>query len=118
VGKEGYGLVQFLRENDLPAPEEVLRDHGKLPKREDALFVVLSSVAAYTIRTWTPEVWKAAWALLGEVIKRGQKDIAFNAARALAKAFFDPPKGRKEMPVPEEVDQFAELFGALEKFGR
>jgi hypothetical protein len=118
VGKEGYGLVQFLRENDLPAPEEVLQDHGKLPKREDALFVVLSSVASYVVRTWTPEVWKSAWRLLAELVKRGQKDLAFNAARTLAKAFFDPPKGKKGMPAPEEVDQFAELFEALEKFGR
>jgi len=105
VGKDGYGLVQFLRENDLPAPEEVLGDPRKLPKREDAL-----------VRTWNPEAWKAAWRLLAEVAKRGQKDIAFTAARTLAKAFFDPPKGKREMPVPEEVDQFAELFGALERF--
>jgi len=117
VGKDGYGLVQFLRENDLPAPEEVLENPGKLPKREDALFVVLSSVASYVVRTWDPKAWKAAWRLLAEVAKRGQKDIAFSAARTLARAFFDPPKGKKEMPVPEEVDLFAELFGALERFG-
>jgi hypothetical protein len=118
VGKDGYGLVQFLRENDLPAPEEVLQDHGKLPKREDALFVVLSSVASYVVRTWNPEAWKAAWRLLAKVAGRGQKDIAFSAARTLAKAFFDPPKGKREMPVPEEVDLFAEVFGALKKFRR
>jgi hypothetical protein len=117
VGKEGYGFVNFLRQNDLPSPEEVLEDFAKLPKREDALFVVLSSVASYVIRVWTPEVWGAAWRLLEEVVKRGQKDIAFNAAKALAKAQKAAPPERR-MPTPKQIDAFVELMWAVEKFGQ
>jgi hypothetical protein len=117
VGKEGYGFVNFLRQNDLPSPEEVLEDFAKLPKREDALFVVLSSVASYVIRVWTPEVWGAAWRLLEEVVRRGQKDIAFNAAKALAKAYRASPPERK-MPPPKQIDSFIELMWAVEKFGQ
>jgi energy-coupling factor transporter ATP-binding protein EcfA2 len=115
VGKEGYGFVNFLRENDLPSPEEVLEDFAKLPKREDALFVVLSSVASYVIRVWTPEVWGTAWRLLEELVKRGQKDLAFNAAKALAKAHRTTPPDRR-LPTPKEIDSFIELMWAVEKF--
>jgi hypothetical protein len=115
VGKEGYGFVNFLRQNDLPSPEEVLEDFGKLPKREDALFVVLSSVAAYVVRVWTPEVWGAAWRLLEELVKRGQKDLAFNAAKALAKAQRAAPPQRK-MPPPRQIDSFIGLMDAVEKY--
>ncbi len=115
VGKEGYGFLNFLRQNDLPRPEEVLEDPKKLPKREDALFVVLSTVASHVVRVWTPDAWQKAWKVLALLVEQGKKDIALQAARTLARAYANPPGG-KRMPPPKEVLLFGEILGALESF--
>jgi hypothetical protein len=52
---------------------------------------------------------------LEEVVKRGQKDIAFNAAKALAKAQKAAPPERR-MPTPKQIDHFIELMWAVERF--
>ncbi len=115
VGKEGYGFLNFLRQNDLPRPEEVLEDPGKLPKREDALFVVLSTVASHVVRAWTPDAWQKAWKVLALLVEQGKKDIALQAARTLAQAYANP-RGGKRMPPPKEMLLFGEILGALESF--
>lgn len=116
VGKDGYSFLTFLRQNDLPSPEEVLEDPGKLPTREDSLFVVLASTTAYAVRVWTREVWTRAWKLLGEVVRRGQKDVAAHAAKSLARAYFS--ETRERMPLLPEMDLFGDILDALKRFGR
>ena len=94
VGPDGRGFVNFLAQNDLPTPEEVLEDFGKLPKREDALFATLMAVGAHVASNWNQATWDRAWDLAAYVGQRLNKmDIAVRLASHLARLYKE--KSRK-----------------------
>jgi hypothetical protein len=120
IGEPGaVELAAWLRETDLPDPEELLS--GKLkfkgdPKRPDRTFAVLVSVAAAATSKQHGakeyrERWNAAWAVIGDVMDQG-KDLVVVAARMLGRA--RPQGGLLEKPVQKILGQ---LSGVVREAG-
>ena len=82
-------FLTWMRELDLPEPEELLKDPKKfkLPKsRPDKTYAILSSVATAVLSNLTQARWEAGWKVLAEAASQGNADIAAFAARAFIKA--------------------------------
>lgn len=75
VGPAGYEFFQFLARQDLPHPEELLKDFRLLPQREDAAFASLMAVVSHVTADPTPEAWIRAWELLIRVREEGRPDL-------------------------------------------
>lgn len=79
--------LTWLRELDLPNPEDLLRDPGSLrvPARADQAFAVLASVVTATVDRLTPARWDAAWQVLMAAYNQRHADISAVAAKGLLK---------------------------------
>lgn len=79
-------FVAWLKAQDLPDPEKLLKDPDsfELPDRSDKVYTVLSSVAAAVIGETTPERYMAAWKILATAAEQGSDDVGAAAARTLA----------------------------------
>lgn len=110
IGERGYEFLHFMKEQDLPAPEEVLDNPKLLPKRQDTAYVALLGVVNYVVRHLTPQNWEKAWALLGRVSREGLKDLAAYPAMLLAKAYRSLPFDKQvELPLPKDAEEFWNL---------
>ena len=117
-GAVGQGASQqfitWVKEMELPDPEELLKDPAKFkvyPDRTDKTFAVLNSVVAAAIRNLTPERWKAGWEILSKAAKNNAVDIAGAAAGALARA-----REGKNLPlIAELIEPFHPILNAQRK---
>jgi len=106
---EGAALefLAWLRNLDLPDPEELLRepDKFKVPERGDQAFAVLTAVVSAAVGNLTRDRWLAAWTVLARAADQGAKDIAAAAAKALAQA------RKPGLPLPQkELQGFIPLL--------
>jgi hypothetical protein len=104
-------FLAWLRELDLPDPEELLRDPSSYrhPDRADVAYAVLTAICHVTLARLSPERWLAAWTVLAAAAGQGAVDVAAVAARSLARA------RSAELPVPKE--QLAAFVPVLEAAG-
>lgn len=81
-------MAQWLRELDLPDPEDLLTDPSRYvhPDRMDRTFAILASVAQAAGVNLTPARWKAAWKIFAAAARHGQADVAVAAIRDLDNA--------------------------------
>lgn len=110
---EGPGIefVNWIRDLDLPDPEEVLANPKsfKLPKRGDQQYAVLSAIAHATISNLNPKRYIAAWEVMAIAAEEGAVDVACGAAKSLADAFVND----QSLPIPEkQVLPFKDLLKA------
>lgn len=117
VGEEGHGFLTFVRNLDLPTPEELLADPGRLPRREDAAYVALMGLGAYVLDHLTPENWNRAWKVLKRAAEEGRADLAARAAEALVRGYreADDSKRMGLMLPREEVRAFRDLLQLVER---
>ena len=78
----------WREEQDLGDPEEALAQPTKypLPKEDDRLYILLSSIVAVAISKKAVNPWNAAWTLIERACKQGQADVAVTAAKTIAMA--------------------------------
>jgi len=87
VGEVGYSFIKWLKELDLPDPEEVLRDFSLLPKTADGIFVTMNAVARVVCQKPSQEMWNRFWALADEAAHFGHKDLVADAASLVARTY-------------------------------
>jgi len=87
VGEVGYAFVKWLKELDLPDPEEVLKDFSLLPKTADGIFVTMNAVARVVCERPGQEMWDRFWALADEAARFGHKDLVAEAAALVARTY-------------------------------
>lgn len=115
VGSVGQGaastFVTWVKEMELPDPEELLKDPRKFKvfhDRPDKTFAVLNSVVAAAMRNLTQERWKAGWEVLSKAAKDNAVDVAGAAAGALARA-----REGKNLPlIPDLIEPFHPILNA------
>ena len=107
---EGAGLefLAWLREVDLPDPEDVLAapDNFKIPARGDLAFALLASVISAAVSNLTRDRWMAAWRVLAKAAEQGGRDVAAVAAKTLA-----ANRGNHPLPL-KDLQPFVELLKA------
>ena len=112
-------LCQFVREMDLPHPEDLLRKPGSYvhPKRGDQAYAILSAVSQAAIGNLTEKRWLAAWKILSLAAVAGGADVAAGAARSLARAraHRDNRHDRDDLPLP--LTEIAAFFPILQAAG-
>lgn len=88
-------LANYIRELDLPDPEELLADPDSfvMPARGDIAYATLAAVAAAARTNMTVERWLAAWQIIRKAADSAP-DVAASAARSLARAH------NSSLPVP------------------
>jgi hypothetical protein len=102
-------LAQFLRQLDLPDPEDLLKnpssfDIKKYKGRGDQTFAILSSIhAAITFKN-DPKRYQAAWNIVGAIADAGLPDVGACWARPFSRLL---PKG---CAVPKEVMRFSKIL--------
>lgn len=102
-------VAQYLRNLDLPDPEDLLKDPSKFDMKKykgrgDQTFAVLSSVhAAITFKN-DAKRYQAAWKIIGTVADAGLQDVGACWARPFSRLL---PKGT--MP-PPEVMKFSKIL--------
>lgn len=103
-----HEFLTYSKELDLPNPEIVLADPGKLvlPKRGDRAFAVLTSVITAVLANNTEDRWLRAWKVLQKAVEADRVDVAAGAARALAR---NKPKG-STADAPKEVSAFVPIL--------
>jgi hypothetical protein len=81
-------FLTFLRESNLPDPEELLKapESYQHPNRGDLAFAVLVAVSEAAVRKPTVPRQVAAWKILATAAKSGGADVGAVAARRLARA--------------------------------
>ncbi len=103
-------LTQWIRNLDIPDPEELLRNPEAFKlntKRGDIAFAILSNVVAAFARKKTLPRWEASWIILRKATDVGGTDIAASAARILLN------NRRGDMPLQiDNMGPFAELMDA------
>tara|TARA_R110000824_G_scaffold7698_1_gene34799 strand:+ start:6038 stop:7159 length:1122 start_codon:yes stop_codon:yes gene_type:complete len=106
---EGASLeyTAWRRNLDLPDPEMLLRDPGKLalPDRGDKAYAILTSVVAAVLSDLTPDRWLAGWEVMGNASNNGKSDVAAPCARILAMN-----KPTEKTTAPEAAAAFGELI--------
>lgn len=85
LGPVGGEFFTWVKEQDLPNPEEILANprNFPLPKRQDHLHVYVAMAVGAVIRKPTPQRWEAAWTYLG----RFPEDIMLLGGRTLVEAY-------------------------------
>lgn len=98
-------FLGWLKDLDLPDPEELLKDPKKLkmPERGDRQFAVLASVTAAVLSKNTKQRWERGWQVLSKAGETAP-DIAAVSARSLAR---QQPAGAE---VPKEAKVFIPLL--------
>ncbi len=83
----GGEFLAYLRESNLPDPEDLLRhpETYQHPNRGDLAYAVLVAVSEAAVRKPTKERQVAAWTILGTAAKAGGADVGAVAARRLAR---------------------------------
>ncbi|MCI2237017.1 AAA family ATPase [Paenibacillus sp. TRM 82003] len=112
VGVAAAGeFLAYVREVDLPDPEDLLRDPGSWdvdPQRTDKTYAVASSVWAATAADTTVERWNACGRVLARTADAGSADIAFSFGRRWAQG--RPPGA---MPEPATVASLGPILTEL-----
>lgn len=108
---EGAGMefLGWMRELDLPDPEEVLRNPEtcRLPlDRGDKAHVILAGVVHAATKTESVDRWNRAWKVLARAAKERSADVAGHAAKTLVKHI---PAGAD---APPEAAAFAPILRA------
>lgn len=113
----GEEFVKWFTELDLRDPEEYLADPmgTPLPTRQDQTMATLDSVAAAALDKSRPikdqaTRYRAAWKVMGRMIRSGKGDVGIPAMRVLCKGI---PKELKR-DLPPEIE---EVLPMLEKAG-
>lgn len=101
-------FLSFIRDLDLPDPEQLLADPRSLvlPERTDQQFACLEAVAAAVMNKPTAKRWKAGFAVCIEAAAQGTPDIAAAAARSLIAC---RPSGTR---LPDGFEVFNDLLAA------
>jgi hypothetical protein len=96
VGREAaIAFTQWRASLDLPAPEELLENPTRLPRRQDQILAAVSAVASFVkSRGSDSEVWEKVAELLVEVAKAAGNDVAFLLLESLKPV---PPAARQVM---------------------
>jgi len=78
-------FAAFLRECELPDPEDIIRDpeSAPLPERGDILYAAMSAAAAAAIARPTRERVRAVWVYLRRAAEAGHADVAAPVIRPL-----------------------------------
>ena len=106
---EGVGnqFLHYMREADLPDPEELLDHPGRFKptKHADLVYAVLGSVVAAVRAHLTRERYKAAWAIIRCCVKAGLPDVAAISAQdlwAMYKENLAKPDSKVRLDLPTE----------------
>ena len=112
VGVAAAGeFLAYVRELDLPDPEELLRDPGSWvvdARRTDRTYAVAASVWAATAARNTVERWTNCGRVLAATADAGSADVAFSFGRRWAQ---ERPTGA--MPTPEVVASLGPILTEL-----
>ncbi|WP_432522130.1 ATP-binding protein [Kineococcus sp. SYSU DK006] len=112
VGVAAAGtFLAYVRDLDLPDPEELLRDPDSWvvdPRRTDKTYAVAASVWAATAQDTTVERWLACGRVLARIADAGSADIAFSYGRRWAQG---RPTGA--MPTPEVITSLGPILTEL-----
>lgn len=117
IGRTSGKFCTWLKDMNLPTPEELLADYSKLPKdRDDKRWACLSSVATYVIRhkndkEFTPKYWTPALLLLITVAK-----TYIDVAAATVHTLMSLPNNQIDpaiYPLPEGFEVFQALFEGM-----
>ena len=113
AGCIGEGVSQefiiYLRDLDLPDPALLLKnpDKFRMPKRGDQAYALLSAIVSHALHNLTPEIWMAAWQIMGAAYKEHAGDLVFSVASPLATI----GQKKKDLPLPEkELKRFTPLL--------
>ncbi|NIZ91410.1 AAA family ATPase [Kineococcus rubinsiae] len=112
VGVAAAGtFLAYVRDLDLPDPEELLRDPDAWvvdPRRTDKTYAVAASVWSATAANNTVERWTACGRVLAKIADARSADIAFSYGRRWAQ---DRPTGA--MPTPDVVASLGPILAEL-----
>lgn len=114
-------LLTWIKNADLPHPEEMLRNGWKIDKtRLDKCFAVYTSMTAYILSQKNKEEQKKlatlGWIRLNEMVDAGLFDLIISFATALVKAGFDHARVPESQPI---LSKLAKLrVGAFVQAGR
>ena len=118
VGRgQAIEFLSWLRNLDLPDPEEQLKDPDKfkLPARGDQQAVLMAAIAACVVRDPSGGRFAAGWRCCARAAKQGGADVAGPAARALAMLM----SAQKELVPPlKDVEAFAPLLQRAGLWGK
>lgn len=108
---EGISFFNWLKNMDLPTPQEVLKnaDTFEVPKRSDKTFAILSSLIPYVKENMEKKFWDAAWKVIGKICESNQPDVAAVWAIRLATDM------KPEYGFPKEFLNFQNLFAGIQK---
>ncbi|WP_432502261.1 AAA family ATPase [Kineococcus arenarius] len=112
VGVAAAGeFLTYVRDLDLPDPEELLRDPGSWtvdPQRTDRTYAVAASVWAATAANPTVERWQACGRVLAGIADARSADIAYSYGRRWAQ---HRPEGA--MPEPATIASLGPILTEL-----
>ena len=117
VGEGAAGeFLSWLRELDLPDPEEILSNPSSLtlPKRGDRAYAVLASIISAVAGKFTDERFLAACEVVATAYKQ-QQDVAAQAMFALTPL---KAKNNSKVRLPQSVSGLLELFAKANISGR
>jgi len=90
-------FVTWVREQDLPDPEEVLARGFTPSGRGDKDFAILAAVAQAVLGSLTPERWLRGLEIMHQAAQGGAADVAALAVRDLMRAY---RQGKVQGPLP------------------
>lgn len=105
------GLLTWLRTQDLPDPEDVLKQattYDFTGLRGDQVFTILGSVISAVLSNNTPDRWAAGWDVLFNV-GESKLDVATQGARFLAR---NPPPASVKRILPSKARMFSSILQA------
>ena len=113
-GMVGAGVaiefINYMRELDLPDPEDLLEHPENLKKeRADRVFAALNAVVAAVIGKPEVKRWNAAWKVVARTVDLHLQDVGATAARALIRA---KPQGAKIEAIGPEIKKFQPILVA------
>ena len=109
----------YLRDLDLPAPEEILQagSQWRRLKRLDQDWAALSAMVAYVLSNPSKQNWEAAWNVLVAVSKQSGADVAIVAARTLKRLAEEElaknPKNRQYVIPSPAISEFSEVLSKI-----
>ena len=108
---EGISFFNWIKNMDLPTPQEVLRnaDSFKVPDRSDKTFAILSNLIPYVKENFEKKFWDASWKVIGKICEANQPDVAAVWAIRLAQGM------KPEWGFPKEFIKFQHLFAGIAK---
>lgn len=103
VGEASLTFFTWMRELDIPDPEELLKNPSglKLPVRGDQVYALLSGVISAVHQTLTPPRWEASWEILHRTADAGQRAIAAGALKLLVTPQIGEKIKTKELEIPK-----------------